>query len=193
MRDKFKPKTKSRFFKQVKRIKSAYQQKKQPVAKIEKKEIKKILELKPVNKKKVSEIKNELKDVNKQLSDDLKKKLKQVLAKQLKGGRLTKVEKESLEYFKTLKVLEKVDKDLYKRYWKFDFKDSLWMINGYYDTWTKMCFLFFKRGKGAYTFFNVPKTKMLDLITVGSGELMWDYFGRRYSINPTRWIRKGTK
>ncbi len=124
------------------------------------------------------------------ISKNWRSTLQKALIKQEQGYKLGKVQKESLDIFKTLELASRLDEKSNNRYWFFNFT-SKWLENGVYDTWSKMCYLNMKnKAQKTYTFFNVPKTKMETLIVAdSSGEYMWDYFGSHYSINKKRWIR----
>lgn len=117
--------------------------------------------------------------------------LQKALQRQMRGAKLGKRQEEALDLFRQLELASRLDEKSNNRFWFFNFQ-STYLKNGVYDTWTKICYLNMKnKANKTYSFFNVPKTKMVALIVAdSSGEYMWDYFGSHYSINKKRWIRR---
>lgn len=70
------------------------------------------------------------------------------------------------------------------------FNDSSWLIMLIYKKKSKTALIKMKGGKMLYPFYNVPKSKVIDLLLF-NGRFMWSYFGKHYSANPKHWIRKG--
>lgn len=115
----------------------------------------------------------------------LAKNIRNTLEKDFFGKPLKQSEREFLNSYEKMtdNPVEKVEW-LEIRSRSGNFKSA-----AYYKA-SKRCVVHMRRGVGFYTFYQVPRTKWLALCEVG-GEYMWDLFGRRYSTNPTHWIRTG--
>lgn len=67
---------------------------------------------------------------------------------------------------------------------------SSWIFGCWYFPKSKQCLVQMKNK--FYWFYRVPRTKYIILKATG-GKYMWDYFGKHYSLNKGRWVRKREK
>lgn len=67
---------------------------------------------------------------------------------------------------------------------------SSWIFGCWYFPKSKQCLVQMKNK--FYWFYRVPRTKYIILKATG-GKFMWDYFGKHYSLNKGRWVRKREK
>ena len=98
---------------------------------------------------------------------------------------LSMSEKNNVNFYQELFVKETKE--------DFDKPNSSWILQLRYEPQAKVCWILMKSDSGYtewYPFFNVPKTKYLWL-KLNGGKYMWDYFGKHYSLFPSRWVRKG--
>lgn len=170
----------------------------------------KFAKLKPKNiSKKFSNIKKK-----KFLTTKIKDKLIETITDLEDASVLNTIQKQQLEWYKNIvkNALDKVEqgkristreKDAVQTFDKNFFNDevqtqyiqtpkSKWIKWVSYTKKTKSVAI--KMKYKVYIFYNVPKTKWLRFLTEPSaGEYMWNYFGKHYSLHPSRWIRKGNK
>lgn len=122
-----------------------------------------------------------------------KNELQKVLQKDFTNQPLSTNEKTFLVAYEDLFVNDKEPMiNKYDKNHMFDKANSSWISTVIYYPENKRVRLLIENKNGWkkwYNFYNVPKTKYLTLIEIG-GKYMWDYFGKHYSLNPYRWIRK---
>lgn len=103
--------------------------------------------------------------------------------------------KEMIDWYDKLFLSEeKVDikREARKISAKYDEEDDMW----YKSSWIFGCWYFPKSKQCMvqmknkfYWFYKVPRSKYIILKATG-GRYMWDYFGKHYSLNKRKWIRK---
>lgn len=102
----------------------------------------------------------------------------------LSGVKISTSDKQYLHFVDNLLIDDDNKDEVYY------FKNSRWLIMLIYKKKSKTALIKMKDGTiPFYPFYNVPKDKVIDLLLF-NGEYMWSYFGRRYSANPSHWIRK---
>lgn len=118
--------------------------------------------------------------------DIFKFEYERIKLKELVGKKLSTSDKKFREFVDNVLVDDDGKDEVYY------FKNSKWLIMLIYKKKSKTALIKMKGGKMLYPFYNVPKTKVIDLLLF-NGKYMWSYFGRHYSANPRHWIPKGVK
>lgn len=107
-----------------------------------------------------------------------------IKVKELRGIKLSTIDKQYMNFVDNVLIDDDNQDEVYY------FKNSSWLIMLIYKKKSKTALIKMKDGTiPFYPFYNVPKEAVIDLLLY-NGEYMWSYFGRRYSANPSHWIRK---
>lgn len=110
-----------------------------------------------------------------------------IKSRELGGKKISTIDKQFMDFVENVLIDNDNQDEVYY------FKNSSWLIMLIYKKKSKTALIKMKDGTiPFYPFYNVPKSKVIDLLLF-NGEYMWSYFGRRYSSNPNHWIRKGVK
>lgn len=116
---------------------------------------------------------------------EFKNEYAKIKVKELRGIKLSTIDKQYLDFADNVLIDNDNQDEVYY------FKNSSWLIMLIYKKKSKTALIKMKDGTiPFYPFYNVPKSKVIDLLLF-NGKYMWSYFGRRYSANPSHWIRKG--
>lgn len=108
-----------------------------------------------------------------------------IKVKELNGVKLSTIDKQFKSFADNLLIDDDNKDEVYY------FKNSSWLIMLIYKKKSRTALIKMKDGTiPFYSFYNVPRDKVIDLLLF-NGRFMWSYFGRRYSANPSHWIRKG--
>lgn len=107
-----------------------------------------------------------------------------IKVKELRGIKLSTIDKQYLHFVDNLLIDDDNQDEVYY------FRGSSWLIMLIYKKKSKTALIKMKDGTiPFYPFYKVPKEAVIDLLLF-NGEYMWSSFGRKYSANPSHWIRK---
>lgn len=116
---------------------------------------------------------------------EFKNEYAKIKVKELRGIKLSTIDKQYLDFVDNVLIDNDNQDEVYY------FRGSSFLIMLIYKKKSKTALIKMKDGTiPFYPFYNVPKSKVIDLLLF-NGKYMWSYFGRRYSANPSHWIRTG--